>query len=124
VRITKVTQVSVHVKDLDRAVGFYTDMLGLEVAFRAPGMAFFEVGSLTLMLTLPSSPEFDHPSSILYFGVDDLDAAHQALSSGGVPFRTPPTLVHRAADHEVWMAFFLDTEGNTLALTSRKPRTD
>ena len=122
-RVTKLAQVSIHVKDLDRAVGFYTDMLGLEVAFRAEGMAFFELGGVTLMLSLPSSPEFDHPSSILYFGVDDIDGAFRSLSGGGVPFRRPPVLVHRAADHEVWMAFFLDTEGNTLALTSRKART-
>ena len=120
-RITKLTQVSVHAKDLDRAVGFYTDMLGLEVAFRAEGMAFFELEGVTLMLSLPSSPEFDHSSSILYFGVEDIDEAHRSLSSAGVPFRQPPVLVHQASDHEVWMAFFLDTEGNTLAITSRKP---
>ena len=120
-RITRLTQVSVHVKDLDRAVGFYTDMLGLELAFRAEGMAFFELEGVTLMLSLPSSPEFDHPSSILYFGVDDIDDAHRALTGAGVPFRQPPVLVHEAADHELWMAFFVDTEGNTLAVAGRKP---
>jgi methylmalonyl-CoA/ethylmalonyl-CoA epimerase len=116
--ITRIGQIAVPVKDLDRAVGFYTDVLGLPFLFRVPNMAFLRGGETTIMLTIPEA-EFDHPASVLYYEVGDLHAAHAAVSGKGAQVRRPPALVHRAADHELWMAFYLDTEGNTLALTSR-----
>jgi predicted enzyme related to lactoylglutathione lyase len=65
-------------------------------------------------------PEFDHPSSIIYYRVADIQAAHQTLVARGVSFRGEPHVVHRAPDHELWMAFFYDVDRNTLALTCRK----
>jgi predicted enzyme related to lactoylglutathione lyase len=68
------------------------------------------------MLDVPGDKEFDHPGSILYFAVDDIQHSHQQLVSRGVEFRRDPHMIARLADREVWMAFFHDTEGNTLAL--------
>lgn len=114
-------QIAVNVKDPERALAFYRDALRLPLAFQAGPMAFFDCAGVRLMLSPPSEAEFDHPSSVLYFTVDDLEAAHAALSERGVEFRSEPRLVHRAADHELWMAFFRDTEGNTLALMATRP---
>ncbi len=71
---------------------------------------------MRLLLGVPEDQEFAHPGSILYFAVDDIRQMHQALASRGVAFRKEPHLIARLADREVWMAFFDDTEGNTLAL--------
>ncbi len=69
-----------------------------------------------LMLSHPSAPEFDHPASILYFQVDDIDQAYRTLAGRGVPFQDQPHGVHKAPDYELWMCFFQDPEKNTMAI--------
>jgi methylmalonyl-CoA/ethylmalonyl-CoA epimerase len=109
--------VAYRAQDIDRAVRFYRDLLGMPFLFQAPpGLAFFRCGTVTLMLSRAESAEFDHPGSVLYFRVPDLDAAHRQLSERGVAFDGPPHAVHREAGRELRMAFFKDSEGNTLAL--------
>jgi methylmalonyl-CoA/ethylmalonyl-CoA epimerase len=76
------------------------------------------------MLGLPEKPELDHPGSILYFAVDDLGEAHRALAARGVRFTDEPHLIAEMPDHELWMAFFEDSEGNDLALMSEVQRRD
>ena len=114
-------QIAMPVRDPARATAFYRDTLGLSFLFAAPPLAFFDCGGLRLMLTVPESAEFDHPGSILYFRVPDIDAAHRELSARGVRFRDEPHRIARLPDHELWMAFFGDGEGNTLALMSERP---
>lgn len=117
--LARVAQIAINVKDLRRAIAFWRDALGLRLLFEVPPkMAFLDCGGTRLMLSLPESPEFDHPGSILYFQVADLAAAHARLTAAGVRFREPPTRVARLPDHELWMAFFTDSEGNALALMS------
>jgi predicted enzyme related to lactoylglutathione lyase len=100
-------------------VRFYRDSLGLSFLFTAPPqMAFFDCGGVRLLLGVPEEKAFDHPGSILYFTVDDIRQMHRVLVSRGVTFRQEPHLVARLPDREVWLAFFDDTEGNTLALMS------
>ena len=119
--LSEIDQIAVIVHDVDRAVRFYRDVLGLPFLFQVPQMAFFQCGGVRLMLGIPSEPEFDHVSSIIYYRVADIEAAHQTLLDRGVTFRSAPHVVHRAPDHELWMAFFYDSDRNTLALTCRKP---
>ncbi|MGH7703108.1 MAG: VOC family protein [Gemmatimonadales bacterium] len=120
--LSRIGQVSMTARDLDRAVGFYRDTLGLRFLFTAPPkLAFFDCDGVRLLLDVPVDKEFDHPGSILYFAVDDIRQMHQTLASRGVVFRKEPHLIARLADREVWMAFFDDTEGNTLALMA-EPR--
>jgi catechol 2,3-dioxygenase-like lactoylglutathione lyase family enzyme len=110
-------QVAFRAQDIDRAVRFYRDVLGMPFLFQAPpGLAFFRCGTVTLLLSRPESPEFDHPGSVLYFRVPDLEAAYRRLSERGVGFDGPPHAVHREPGRELRMAFFKDSEGNTLAL--------
>lgn len=117
--LSRIGQISMRARDLERAVRFYRDMLELPFLFKAPPqLAFFDCGGVRLLLDVPEDKEFDHPGSILYFTVDDIWQMHQLLVSRGVEFRKEPHLIARLPDREVWMAFFDDTEGNTLALMS------
>ena len=119
--LSRIGQISMNARDLDRAIAFYRDALGLRFLFRAPPqLAFFDCDGVRLLLDVPEDKEFDHPGSILYFSVDDIAVMHQTLVSRGVTFRRDPHLVARLPDREVWMAFFSDTEGNTLALMSER----
>ncbi len=120
--LTRLGQVAVTVHDLDRATAFYRDTLGMRFLFRVPNLAFFDCAGVRLMLGVPEQAERDHPSSILYFTVDDLESAYATLDTRGVAFTDRPHLVATMPDHELWMAFFADSEGNTLALMSEVRR--
>ncbi|HKI05106.1 MAG TPA: VOC family protein [Thermoanaerobaculia bacterium] len=118
-QLSRVGQIALTVRDLARAVAFYRDTLGMPFLFEAPPkMAFFDCGGIRLMLGVPEEPEFDHPSSILYYKVDDIQAAWEGLKEAGVDLQQPPHLLARMPDHDLWMAFFRDSEGNMLALMS------
>lgn len=118
VGIEALGQVSVNVKQLPRAVAFYRDALELPLVLETPGMAFLQCGATRLMLSVPSPGEFDHPGSVLYLTVRDIEAAHAALAARGVDFLRPPHCIARLGERDLYMAFFRDPEGNTLALMS------
>ncbi len=118
--LSEIGQIAVNVHDLERATAFYRDALGVRHLFSAPGMSFFDCAGVRLLLGLPESPEVDHPSSILYFRVPDAREAHRILAGRGVAFEGEPHVVHRTETYELWMAFFGDTEGNTLAIMSEE----
>ena len=123
VSLGQIGQISVNVNDLDRAVAFYKDILGLKHLFSAPGrMAFFDCSGVRLMLAIPENPELNHPSSILYFKVQNIEQTHEALVKLGVHFETQPMLVAPMATHDLWLAEFRDSEHNVLALMSEKPK--
>ncbi len=116
--IQDVGQISIRTHDLPRAVAFYRDQLGLEYLFEAEHMAFFVAGDVRLMIAVPENPEVDHPSSIVYFRVPDIDAAHAELSGRGVPFDDEPHLIAQLPDHDLWMASFRDPDRNLLGIMS------
>src|SRR6516165_12394472 len=99
----QIGQIAVNVHDLDRAAAFYKEKLGMKHLFTVPGrMAFFDCSGIRLMLAIPERPDLDHPSSILYFKVQDIGAAHEALVSRKVHFETKPLLVAPMATHDLW----------------------
>jgi predicted enzyme related to lactoylglutathione lyase len=118
--LSRIHQISIRVHDVERAVAFYGDALGLPFLFAAPNLAFFDCGGVRLMLSTPE-PGFDHPGSVIYFGVEDIEQVHETLAARGVTFNTAPHKIATLADREVWLADFSDTEGNALALMS-EPR--
>ena len=123
ISLGQIGQISVNVHDFDRAVAFYKDTLGIKHLFTVPGrMAFFDCGSVRLMLAIPERPDLDHPSSILYFKVPDIEQAHEGLVSRKVHFETKPMLVAPMATHDLWLAEFRDSENNVLALMCEKSR--
>jgi catechol 2,3-dioxygenase-like lactoylglutathione lyase family enzyme len=118
--LSQIGQIAVTVKDLDRAVAFYRDTLGMPFLFQVPNLAFFQCGGVRLMFGRPEKPEFDHPASIIYYKVEDIDAAYTAFKSRGVDFIDQPHLIAKMPDHDLWMAFLHDSEGNTLGLMCEK----
>jgi catechol 2,3-dioxygenase-like lactoylglutathione lyase family enzyme len=117
--ISKVGQIAMPVDDVVRATAFYRDALGMKFLFDAPGMAFFDLSGVRLMLAAPEKPEFRAMASILYYVVD-VEAMHAALVEQDIKFEAPPHAVHKTPEMELWMAFLKDSEGNLLALMSEK----
>src|SRR5438046_8940321 len=121
--LSAIGQIFIRARDLDRAIRFYRDTLGMPFLFQAPPqMAFFQCGGTSVMLGVPETPELDHPASTIYYLVPDIALAHAALRDRGVDFIVEPHLLHRPADYDLWLAGFRDSESNMLALVSRKPR--
>ena len=116
--ITQIGQIAINVHDLDKAIAFYRDVLGLQFLFNVPGLAFFQCGEVRLMLSNPEKPEFDHPASTLYYKVPDINAAYTKLKGQDVRLIDEPHLIAKMPDHDLWMVFFYDPDGNTVGLMS------
>ncbi|HSS18856.1 MAG TPA: VOC family protein [Pyrinomonadaceae bacterium] len=121
--LSAIEQIAVNVQDTERATAFYRNQLGMKFLFSAPpSLAFFDCNGIRLMLSPPAAPEFDHPSSIIYFKVDDIEAAHATLSDRGVVFIEKPTLIADMGSYNLWVAAFRDSENNPLALMCHVPK--
>ena len=121
--LSQIGQIFVNVNDLDRAIAFYRDMLGMRFLFTAPpGMAFFQCGDIRIMLGRADRPEIDHPASIIYYKVDDIEKVYEVFNARGVEFIVKPHLVAPMPTYDLWLADFKDSEGNILALMSEVPR--
>jgi len=116
--IQKIGQIGVPAKDLERALSFYKDSLGLPLLFNTDTMAFFECNGIRLLLGLPEKEEFAHPSSVIYFQVANIYDTYEDLKAKGVTFIDEPHLVAKMDNRETWMAFFKDTEDNVHAIMS------
>jgi methylmalonyl-CoA/ethylmalonyl-CoA epimerase len=114
-------QIALTVTDVERSAAFYRDTLGMPFLFAFPGLAFFKLGDVRLMLSLPESRDPRSMASPLYFRVRDIARVHQALAERGVRFRDEPHIVHRDATMQLWMTFFSDPDENLLALMEEKP---
>ena len=110
-------QIALTVRDVERSAAFYRDALGLRFLFApAPSLAFLMIGGVRLMLSAAEGEFTPGGSTVLYLRVADIDAEHAALGARGVTFIDTPHLVARMPDHELWMCFFRDPDGHTLAL--------
>ena len=118
-----VGQLLIPVENLDRAISFYRDTLGLRFLFSAPPqMSFFQAGNLRLLVGVPESDQPRQHGSAVYFQVADIHAVFQTLSERGVEFGASPHVVHRTPTSELWLTEFRDPDGNHLALMSEVPK--
>lgn len=116
--LDQIGQIAVPVTDIEKAIIFYRDTLGMRFLFKAPpGLGFFDCGGIRLMLDAPAKENAGH-GSVIYYKVADLNAAFETLSARGVNFESKPHLIAKMPDHELWMAFFRDPDQNLLALMS------
>ena len=121
--LNQIGQIFVNVKDLDRAIEFYRDILGMTFLFQAPpNMAFFDCGGIRLMLGIADRPDLNHPASIIYYKVEDIERVYEVFNARGVEFIVKPHLVAPMPTYDLWLADFKDSEGNILALMSEVPR--
>ena len=117
-----VTQLLIPIDDFERGVAFYRDVLGLSLLFAAPPqMAFFQCGAVRLLVGVTPAGQKVQRGSQIYFGVKDIQSVYSSLSAQGVQFKAPPHVVSRSAASEVWLAEFVDPDGNQLALMSEAP---
>ncbi|HKZ19014.1 MAG TPA: VOC family protein [Acidimicrobiia bacterium] len=110
-------QLHVSVSDIDRAVAWYRDVLGLNFLFQVPGqpMAFFDCGGVRLYLGKPENDQF-RSRPIMYFAVDDIDAEVEEIEGRGGEFSDRPHVVHRDEGSELWLAALSDPEGLPVVL--------
>ena len=117
--LSQIGQIAVHADNLERAVAFYRDTLGMKLIFQAPaGLAFFDCNGIRLMLSAVKEDTDERISSMVYYKVDDINAAHDTLVSRGVTFVSKPHLIAKLPDHDLWMGFFRDSENNMVGLMS------
>lgn len=120
--IESLGQIALTVRDVQRSTAFYRDDLGLRFLFApAPTLAFLMIGDVRLMLSAAEGDFAPGGGTVLYLRVADIEAEHAALVARGVSFIDAPHLIARMPDHELWMCFFRDPDGHTLALMSERP---
>jgi methylmalonyl-CoA/ethylmalonyl-CoA epimerase len=120
---TALGQVALTVKDVARSVGFFRDAVGLRFLFSAgPTLAFFDLGGVRLMLSAPEGEFTPGSSTVLYIKVRDIDASFREMRDRGVHFVDEPHLIASMPDHDLWMTFFRDPDGHTLALMCERAR--
>jgi len=116
-----IMQINMPVKEMDSAVEFYRDTLGLPFLFQAGNFAFFDCGGVRLLVDIAEGDEFNHPGSILYFRVEDIHVAYEDLKARGVQFVSEPHVINKTPTSELWMAFFSDGQWNTHAISAEMP---
>jgi methylmalonyl-CoA/ethylmalonyl-CoA epimerase len=115
-------QIALAVGDVDRAEAFYRDVLGLRRLYRFGDLAFFDCAGVRLMLEKTEAPKNIAKSSVIYFRCADIALAVRELEKRGVAFSSKPHLIAKMDDHDLWMAFFTDPDGHTLALMQEAPK--
>ncbi|MYF79264.1 MAG: VOC family protein [Chloroflexi bacterium] len=122
-KIHGVGQISISVTDVDRAVEFYRDTLGIDFLFQVPGtnpMAFFNCAGTRLYINQPENPAHATASSVIYLTLDSAHEAAEELKSKGVQLESEPHIIHQTENFTLWMAFFKDPDGNLMSLMSEE----
>src|SRR5688572_2430124 len=115
--VSEIGQVAVVVSDVTKATAFYRDVLGLKFLFAAgPNLAFLAAGSVRIMLSTPQGHGEAGKNSILYFKVNDIAATHAAVVARGATNERVPQLAAKMPDHELWIGFVRDPDGNLVGL--------
>ena len=120
--LSQLGQISLTVDDVDAAEGFYGETLGLRKLFRFGDLLFFDCSGVRLFIEKANSRPFTPASSVLYFRTPDIGVTFHELRSRGVSFVDTPHLVAPMVDHDLWMTFFKDPSGNTMALMHEAPK--
>lgn len=121
--VTGLGQVALTVSDAARSTAFYRDAVGLRFLFAAgTSLVFLDLGGVRLMLSAPEGEFTPGSSTVLYLRVADISASHVAMRERGVSFVDEPHLVAPMPDHDLWMCFFRDPDGHTLALMCERPK--
>ena len=119
--LSEIGQIAITVRDVAQATGFYRDTLGLKFLFSAgPNLAFLSAGGVRIMLTTPQGHGEVGKNSTLYFKVSDLSAVHAAVVARGAANERVPQLTAKMPDHELWMAFVRDPDGNLVGLMEER----
>ena len=120
-KLSSIRQIAITVSNVDTALRFYRDVLGLTFLFSAgPELAFLDANGVRLMLSTPQGAGSIRHNSILYFSVSDIVATHATLVSRGATDERTPSLAAKMPDHELWTGFLRDPDGNLVGLMEEK----
>jgi predicted enzyme related to lactoylglutathione lyase len=120
-RLSEIGQIAVTVRDVAAALSFYRDVLGLTFLFSAgPNLAFLGAGKVRIMLSTPQGAGTIGGNSVLYFKVDDIEAVHGAIVGRGATNERSPQLTAKMPDHELWIGFVRDPDGNLIGIMEEK----
>jgi predicted enzyme related to lactoylglutathione lyase len=120
-KLSTIRQISITVSDVDRALGFYRDVLGLSFLFSpGPNLAFLDADGIRLMLSTPQGAGEVGKNSILYFSVSDIASVHASFLERGATNERAPALAAQMPDHELWTGFLRDPDGNLVGLIEEK----
>ncbi len=120
-KISEIRQIAITVSNIDAALGFYRDILGLSFLFRAgPDLAFLDAGGIRIMLSTPQGAGSIGANSTLYFKVSDIDAYHSAFVASGATNERAPQLTAKMPDHELWIGFLRDPDENLVGLMEER----
>ena len=120
-QLSEIGQIALTVTDVAAAKAFYRDVLGLKFLFDAgPKLAFLAAGPVRLMLTSDGDQGHAGKASVLYFRTPDLAGTYRGLVERGARGEHGPQMIAKLPDHELWMAFLRDSEGNLLALMEER----
>ena len=115
------SQIGIHVRDLDAAKRFYGESLGLAFLFDAPPrLAFYQCGETRLMLA-ENEKLAGEGGTVLYYAVADTRAAQAALAAKGAAFAEDARVIARVGDKDIWLAVTDDGAGNHVGLMSETP---
>jgi methylmalonyl-CoA/ethylmalonyl-CoA epimerase len=120
--LQQIGQIALASGDVDRAEAFYSDKLGLRKLYRFGDIVFFDCAGLRLMIEKARGAEDIARASVIYFRCADIALAVREIESRGVAFAGKPHLIAKMEDHDLWMAFFSDPDGHTLALMQEAPK--
>jgi catechol 2,3-dioxygenase-like lactoylglutathione lyase family enzyme len=120
--LTGILQVAITVTEIDRATAFYRDALGLPVLMTAPNMAFFNCGGVRLYLSSGQGPEHTGGNSFLYFKTPDINAFLTGAKAKAITIHQEPNVIARMPDHDLWLMWIKDSEGNLLGIMEERRR--
>ena len=120
--LSQIGQIALPVADVDRAEAFYEQVIGLRKLYRFGDLSFFDCAGVRLLLEKAADPATITPRGCIYFRCADIALAVAELDKRGLKFKSRPHLIARMEDHDLWMAFFKDPDGHTLALMQEAPK--
>jgi predicted enzyme related to lactoylglutathione lyase len=123
--ISEIGQVAITVSSVDNALSFYRDILGLKFLFSpSTDLAFLSCGATRIMLTTPQGSGEIGKNSILYFKTTNIEAFYANIVELGVKVEREPQLAARMSDHQLWIGFVRDPDGNLVGLMEEKRETN
>ena len=120
--IGQIGQIALPVADVDRAEAFYGNVLGLRRLYRFGDLTFFDCAGVRLLLEKTPDAAGVTRGSVIYFRCAEIALAVNELRERGAAFDDAPHLIARMDDHDLWMCFFRDPDGHTLALMQEAPK--
>ncbi len=116
-----IKQIAITVSDVEKALSFYRDILGLEFLFSAgPQLAFLNADGVRIMLSTPQGAGAVGANSILYFNVTDIESVYKEFVEQGAKEERAPQLAANMQDHDLWTGFLRDPDDNLVGIMEEK----